>query len=109
MLRGMVRANRRPDVMTKRLPLVLVTCGTLVLASTAQATPSTTVWAPSVATCQGFLIPHLTYDTYFRKTAGASYPVITGLTMGVLPMEKLNLGACREKVSTRARQIERET
>jgi len=58
------------------------------------ATPSTTYWAPSVATCQGKYVPHITYDTYYGKgipppNAGApAYPIDTGLTMGILPWDK---------------------
>lgn len=58
------------------------------------ATPSTTYWAPSTASCQGRM-PHVTYDTYFRKgpVAGSqgapNYPIDTGLTAGVLPFSKL--------------------
>ena len=63
----------------------------------AQATPTTTFWAPSTTAIQPFLVPHITYDTYFWKgnTAGQAgspvYPVTTGLTMGVLPWENLQL------------------
>jgi len=63
----------------------------------AHATPSTTFWAPSTTAIQPFLVPHLTYDTYFwNKPASGSngspiYPVTTGLTMGVLPFENLQL------------------
>src|SRR5690242_7123322 len=59
------------------------------------ATPSTTYWAPSVATCQARNLPHITYDTYYGKGtpppgAGApAYPIDTGLTMGVLPWNKV--------------------
>ena len=69
----------------------------LLAATAASATPSTTVWAPSTTAIQPFLTPHLTYDTYFRKgiisgQAGSPlYPVTTGLTMGVLPWENLQL------------------
>ena len=63
------------------------------------ATPSTTYWAPSVATCQGKYLPHVTYDTYYGKgtpipagvapaTGITAYPIDTGLTMGVLPWDK---------------------
>ena len=61
----------------------------------ATATPTTTFWAPSTALCQGFGVPHITYDTYFRKgpAAGSSgapnYPIDTGLTMGVIPSGKI--------------------
>src|SRR5712671_1306992 len=63
----------------------------------AQATPSTTFWAPSNTAIQPFLVPHITYDTYFwnRPASGFNgspiYPVTTGLTMGVLPFENLQL------------------
>jgi hypothetical protein len=54
-----------------------------------RATPSTTYWAPSTTYIQPFLVPHITYDTYFWKNA--AYPVDTGITIGVLPFEKLQL------------------
>jgi hypothetical protein len=59
------------------------------------ATPSTTYWGPTTATCQPYLVPHITYDTYFAKgpTAGQEgapvYPVDAGLTVGFLPFEKI--------------------
>ena len=68
-----------------------------LVALAAHATPSTTFWAPSTTAIQPFLVPHLTYDTYFwNKPATGSngspiYPVTTGLTMGVLPFENLQL------------------
>jgi hypothetical protein len=61
----------------------------------AEATPSTTYWAPSTANCQALGVPHVTYDTYFRKGPAAgsqgapNYPIDTGLTMGVLPSNKV--------------------
>ena len=54
---------------------------------TASATPSTTYWAPSTATCQPYAVPHVTYDTYFAKSGG--YPIDTGLTSGFLPFDKI--------------------
>lgn len=66
-----------------------------LLPSLASATPSTTYWAPSTASCQAWAVPHVTYDTYFGKgpVAGSSgapnYPIDTGLTMGFLPSKKL--------------------
>lgn len=59
----------------------------LLVPSITSATPSTTYWAPSTATCQAYLVPHVTYDTYFAKDG--SYPIDTGLTMGVLPFDRL--------------------
>jgi hypothetical protein len=68
----------------------------VVLSATAvHATPTTTVWAPSNTFIQPFLTPHFSYDTYFwrRGSAGSTsspiYPVTTGLTMGVLPLDML--------------------
>jgi len=63
----------------------------------ASATPSTTYWAPTVATCQAKYTPHITYDTYYGKGtpppgAGATaYPIDTGLTMGLLPTDKFQV------------------
>lgn len=63
--------------------------------TTALATPSTTYWAPSTASCQAKYVPHITYDTYFRKGtpppgAGTpTYPIDMGLTMGILPSDKI--------------------
>ena len=51
------------------------------------ATPSSTFWAPSVATCQAKFVPHITYDTYYRRAA--AYPIDTGVTMGVLPWDNV--------------------
>ena len=60
-----------------------VLCG-----SVAQATPSTVYWAPSTPYLQPFGVLHVTYDTYFGDGA---YPIDVGLTMGVLPFDKLQL------------------
>lgn len=82
--------------MKRSLHIVLIG-GALLAAVPAHATPSTTVWAEGTASIQGFLVPHVTYDTYFWKgvVAGAAgspiYPVTTGLTMGVLPFDKVNM------------------
>src|SRR3954462_12280640 len=68
-----------------------------LVALAARATPSTTFWAPSNTAIQPFLVPHITYDTYFAGKPGTTtpgspiYPVTTGLTMGVLPWEDLQL------------------
>jgi hypothetical protein len=75
----------------------LAVLAALVAAGSAQATPTTTVWAPSTTAIQPYLTPHLTYDTYFwnKGSAGSTsspiYPVTTGLTMGVLPFEDVQL------------------
>lgn len=72
--------------MTKRFRAAVVT-GALLASGVAGATPSTTFWTPATTYVQPFLVPHVTYDTYFRERA--AYPIDTGLTMGVLPFEKL--------------------
>ncbi len=59
----------------------------LAAAASARATPSTTYWTPATTYVQPYLVPHITYDTYFGETG--NYPIDTGLTMGVLPFEKL--------------------
>jgi hypothetical protein len=59
----------------------------LTAASAAQATPSTDYWTPATTYVQPYLVPHLTYDTYFGETG--AYPIDTGITVGVLPWEKL--------------------
>ena len=76
--------------------VVAQTVGLVVLLpSLALATPSTTYWAPSTASCQGWAVPHVTYDTYFAQgpaagTQGApNYAIDTGLTVGFLPFKTI--------------------
>jgi hypothetical protein len=59
----------------------------LATATVASATPSTTYWSPATTYVQPYLVPHLTYDTYFGEPG--AYPIDTGITIGVLPWEKL--------------------
>lgn len=60
---------------------------TLLAAASASATPSTAFWTPATTYTQPFLVPHLTYDTYVGEQ-GILQPDY-GLTIGVLPWEKL--------------------
>jgi hypothetical protein len=77
------------------LALATVFVVSSVCARTASATPSSTYWAPSVATCQAKYVPHITYDTYYGKgtappgLGAPTYPIDTGLTMGILPWNKV--------------------
>jgi hypothetical protein len=71
----------------KKALQALTVCATLASAGHAWATPSTTVWAPSTTYTQPFLVPHLSYDTYFRNNG--DLPTTAGLTMGVIPSETL--------------------
>ncbi len=67
---------------------VLVLAAALLAANAAWATPSTVMWTPATTYTQPYLVPHLTYDTYFAE-AGA-YPIDTGLTIGILPYDAVN-------------------
>ena len=74
---------------------IVVLAASALVPAIALATPTTTYWAPSTATCQARGVMHVTYDTYFWKgpaagSAGApGYPIDTGLTFGVLPFDKV--------------------
>jgi hypothetical protein len=63
----------------------MVAAALLVSSPAALATPSTVFWTPATTYTQPYLVPHLTYDTYFAEAG--SYPVTTGLTIGVLPFD----------------------
>lgn len=58
-----------------------------LVAKNAHATPSSTFWAPSTPYVQPYGVLHVTYDTYFGSRS--TYPIDTGLTMGVFPGKKL--------------------
>lgn len=60
----------------------------VVVAQGAGATPSTTYWTPSTIYTQPYLVPHITYDTYFGETG--AYGIDTGLTIGILPFDTVN-------------------
>jgi hypothetical protein len=63
------------------------------LAIQAGATPSTTYWTPCVIDFQGYKVGHITYDNYTtlgkRPPDAGSFPNDLGLTVGVLPFDKL--------------------
>lgn len=67
-----------------------------VVAGAAGATPSTTYWTPATTDIQAYGVPHIGYDTYFtvfRKAddGAGDFPTDIGLTVGVLPFEKLQM------------------
>ncbi len=70
----------------KRLLEAVVVAALLLTATAAHATPSTVVWTPATTYTQPFLVPHITYDTYFGERAG--FPTDVGLTMGFIPDNK---------------------
>ena len=72
----------------------------LVLTGTVSATPSTTYWTPATSDIQPFNVWHIGVDNYFRlyqtqeevaNSQVTSFPTDVGLTVGVLPFEKVNL------------------
>src|SRR3990172_12444492 len=80
---------------TKILAVTLLV--TLVLmAGIAHATPSTTYWTPMTMDIQPYGVLHLGVDNYFTvfrkaENGGGSFPTDFGLTMGVLPFEKVQM------------------
>ena len=71
----------------KKIVRVLAACAIALSAQSAWATPSTVFWTPATTYIQPFLMPHLGMDVYFNDKA--NYPINVGLTMGVLPFEKI--------------------
>lgn len=79
----------------KRLVTAAITTLALAAATAAYATPSTQIWIPSTDV-QTFKVVHLGIDNYIRtakNSAGTRDPNIfdAGLTVGVLPFEKLQM------------------
>ena len=81
----------------KGLRVLAVTLVSLFLLSgLAYATPSTTYWTPMTMDIQPYGVLHIGVDNYFtvfRKAedGGGSFPTDFGLTMGVLPFEKVQM------------------
>ncbi len=68
----------------------------LLMACIVAATSSTTYWTPMTPDIQPFGVLHIGVDNYFtiNKSARAgagSLPTDVGLTMGILPLEKLQM------------------
>jgi len=63
--------------------------------ATAHATPSTTYWTTAVIDVQPYKVWHLGIDNYFTVLKDApdagAFPTDLGLTVGVLPYEKIQL------------------
>ncbi len=76
--------------------LIFTLIGLLLLNSNAIATPSTNYWTPATTDIQPFGILHIGIDNYFTvfkkaKNGGDSFATDVGLTIGVLPFEKLQM------------------
>jgi len=71
--------------------MVALACGS------AMATPSTTYWTPMTLDIQSYKVTHLGIDNYFTVDKKASsgdqgaFPTDVGLTIGVLPFEKIQM------------------
>lgn len=68
----------------------------VLLAGIAQATPSTTYWTPLTPDIQPFGVLHIGVDNYATvgkdtSDGAGSFPTDAGLTIGVLPFEKLQM------------------
>ncbi len=68
----------------------------VLLAGIANATPSTTYWTPMTMDIQPYGVLHIGVDNYFTvfkkaEKGGSSFPTDVGLTMGVLPFEKIQM------------------
>jgi hypothetical protein len=82
--------------MIKRRWVFVGLISALVWSSIASATPSTTYWTPATMDIQPFGILHIGMDNYFTvfkkaEDGGGNFPTDVGLTMGVLPFEKLQM------------------
>ncbi len=76
----------------KTLRILAVSIMALVLFSgIANATPSTQIWIPSTD-IQPYKTPHYGFDSYIG-TAGSGIVTNIGLTVGVLPFEKIQMEA----------------
>jgi len=76
--------------------LAISIIASVLFSGIANATPSTTYWTPMTPDIQPYGVLHIGVDNYFtvfRKAAngGGSFPTDFGLTMGVLPFEKLQM------------------
>jgi|GEM_PF-494992 len=94
-----INYKRRLGKMKKIVLGLLVSCLAFYgyLVSSAWATPSTTYWTPSTSDIQPYGVWHITYDTYTTigknspANGGGDFPTTYGLTVGVLPFEKLKM------------------
>jgi hypothetical protein len=75
---------------------ILTLIGLLFLNGVAFGTPSTTYWTPATTDIQPFGVLHIGVDNYFTvfqkaRDGGSAFGTDVGLTVGVLPFEKLQL------------------
>lgn len=82
--------------MKTKIALAMMLVAFVFTAGIAHATPSSTYWTPMTPDIQSYGVPHLGVDSYFtvfRKASngGGSFPTDAGLTLGVLPFEKVQM------------------
>lgn len=82
--------------MKKKLTVLTLLAVLMFMSGIAHATPSTTYWTPMTVDIQPYGVLHIGVDNYFtvfRKAANGigSFPTDFGLTMSVLPFEKLQM------------------
>ena len=74
-------------------PRILLIASTFLIAGLAYATPSSTYWTPATTDIQPYRALHLGLDDYFtvfkKGDNKGSFPTDAGLTLGVLPFEKV--------------------
>lgn len=78
----------------KRLIAALSAAVTIFWGGMAFATPSTTYWTPDTSDIQPYNVWHIGEDNYFtlgRKANKTDLPTDVGLTVGVLPFEKVQM------------------
>jgi len=80
----------------KKIGSLILFITVLFLNGTASGTPSTTYWTPATMDIQPFGVVHIGVDNYFTvgkkaKNGGGDLATDVGLTVGVLPFEKLQM------------------
>lgn len=94
-----INVLRWRKTMKTRLTIVMLLASLLFITGIAHATPSTTYWTPMTLDIQSYGVLHIGVDNYFsvgNKTSDESainnsFPTDAGLTIGVLPFEKLQM------------------
>jgi hypothetical protein len=84
--------------MMNNVKMLAATAAMVAVASgSAMATPSTTNWTPMTLDIQSYKVMHLGIDNYFTVDKKAdsgdqgAFPTDVGLTIGVLPFEKIQM------------------
>jgi hypothetical protein len=82
--------------MTSARALFVSAASLALVASVAEATPSTTYWTPMTVDIQPYGMLHIGVDNYFTvgkklQDGGGGFPTDAGLTLGVLPGSKVQM------------------